>query len=339
MWKKRTQIILWCVFGAATLLLLVSAMQTKEHKACTGVDINVSGADDHVFVNETYINNLLSDAGAKKGNDVSIINVRQVEEQLKKNPWIKDAQLFFDNNKLLHANISEREPLARIFTIQGTSFYIDSSCLRLPLSNEETARVPVFTSFPSSNKTLASPDSAVLQDVKQIASYIQCDSFWMAQIAQIDITPRRTYEMIPVIGDQVIKLGDAENLDEKFLKLYSFYKQVFAKYGFEKYETIDVQYAGQVIASRRGAPKPMMDSAKAMQAFSSNEDKLDAVLKDTAYAAPIIKVDTTAVKDVNKKPVIQNKAVPKTTPPAKSKPKTVLNNKKAKAVLPKKNKS
>ena len=242
------------MFGSATVVLLVSAMQKKEHKACTGVNVIMSGAGDHVFVNETYVNNLMSDAGALKGNDVSAIDVRQVEDQLKKNPWIKDAQLFFDNNQSLHANISERKPLARIFTLQGVSFYIDSSGMRLPLSDEETARVPVFTSFPSANKILAGPDSTVLQEVKHIAEYIQHDSFWMAQIAQIDITPQRTYEIIPVIGNQIIKLGNAENLDEKFLKLFSFYKQVFIKYGFEKYETIDVQYAGQVVATRRGAP-------------------------------------------------------------------------------------
>ena len=87
--------------------------------------------------------------------------------------------------------IEEREPIARVFTLQGSSFYIDSSCMRLPLSDKLSARVPMFTSFPSDKKILSRPDSLVLNDVKQIAQYIQQDSFLMAQVAQIDITPQR----------------------------------------------------------------------------------------------------------------------------------------------------
>ena len=45
--------------------------------------------------------------------------LRKAEEQLKNNAWIKDAELFFDNHQILHVNISEREPVARVFTISG----------------------------------------------------------------------------------------------------------------------------------------------------------------------------------------------------------------------------
>ncbi len=337
MWKQRIQMILWCVFGAATVILLVAAMENKEHKTCSSVDIAIKGADDNVFVNKKNTVQLLDDAGAVNGNDISTVDFKKIEDSLEKNAWIKSAELFFDNNQVLHANITEREPLARIFTLQGTSFYIDSSGFRLPLSNG-VARVPVFTSFPSANKILAAPDSAVLQDVKKIAQYIQKDSFWMAQVAQVDITPQRTYEIIPVLGNQVIKLGDAENLDEKFLKLFSFYKQVWSKYGFEKYETIDVQYEGQVVAVRRGAVRPAMDSAKAMQVFGNSANMLAAVLKDTTYSAPVIKKDTTAPVQ-NKMPAAVNTANPKTTGQKKSikpKAKPAVQNKKPKAVLPKK---
>ena len=89
-----------------------------------------------------------------------------------------------------------------------------------------------------------------------------------------------------MLGDQVIRLGDADNLDEKFTKLKSFYKQVWAKTGFEKYEMIDVQYDGQVVAVKRGVGKVYMDTAKAVKQFGNTMKEIKAVLNDTAFTAP-----------------------------------------------------
>src|SRR6266498_3348230 len=84
--------------------------------------------------------------------------------------------VFVDKKEILHANIEEREPMARVFTLQGKSYYIDSSCNRLPLSDKLSARVPMFTSFPSDKKILSRPDSLVLMNIKQIAQFIEQDS-------------------------------------------------------------------------------------------------------------------------------------------------------------------
>ena len=71
------------------------------------------------------------------------------KQHCKKTQWIKKAELFFDNNNVLEVRITEREPIARIFTTSGSSFYIDSSLARLPLSDKFSPRLPVFTDFPT----------------------------------------------------------------------------------------------------------------------------------------------------------------------------------------------
>jgi cell division septal protein FtsQ len=38
---------------------------------------------------------IMKSNGALKGKEVSTINLRSVEEQLEKNAWIKDADLFY----------------------------------------------------------------------------------------------------------------------------------------------------------------------------------------------------------------------------------------------------
>jgi len=336
MWKKTLSIVAWGLAGVGTCTLLIAAMQKKEEKKCADINIEISGANNHVFVDRKDILEIIRENGAAKEKEISAIELKKIEEQIEKNAWVKKAELFFDNKQVLHVNIEEREPLARVFTLQGRSYYIDSSCHQLPLSDKLSARVPMFTSFPSNKKILSRPDSLVLMDVKQIAQYIQQDSFLVAQVAQIDITRNGTYEMIPVLGDQVIRLGDAKSLDEKFTKLENFYKQVWAKTGFEKYEIIDVQYAKQIVATKRGAGKVYLDTAKAMQQFGNASQQIKSVLNDTAFTAPVVK--PAIVKDSLANLSKQNDSKrPKTIKPVTTEKKTntTTNKKKAKAVMKK----
>ncbi len=342
MWKKRIQTIGWYTLALLMLALLVTAMQKKDHAVCKDIRVEIEGAQDHVFVDEKDILNILKRNGAATGSVLADVPLRRLETLLEKDPWIRQADLFFDNNQVLQVKIQESEPLARIFTLQGNSFYIDSSGQRLPLSDKLSARVPVITSFPSDKSRLSGPDSAVLQDVKHIARFIRSDSFWIAQVGQIDITPQRTYEMIPVLGNQVVRLGDATDLDKKFDRLFSFYKQVWTKAGFEKYETIDVQYNGQVVAIRKGTGRPLMDSARAMQMLSSSVTRMNAAIQDSgsnrAAITPSLTVQrdsTAAVKPPVKRPV--TRPVSRTVQPARTPGKQVLHSRtQPRAVMPRK---
>jgi len=331
MWKKILTISLWSLLAVATCTLLIAAMQKKDEKKCSGINIEISGAHDLVFVDKKDVLEVLQNNGAEKGKEVEAFDLQKIENMLSKNAWVKKAELFFDNKQVLHVTVEEREPIARIFTLQGSSYYIDSSCKRLPLSDELSARVPMFTSFPSDKKVLSKPDSVVLQDVKKIAQYISLDSFWLAQIAQVDITPQRTYEITPLLGNQVIRIGDAENLDEKFAKLMGFYKQVWSKTGFEKYETIDVQYVGQIVAAKRGTTSISIDTSKAMMQMDNAMQQMKAVMNDTSFTAPIVKPETISKQD----PAKQN--IKKATPAAiKKDEKPAANKKQPKALLKKK---
>lgn len=307
--RSKIKTISWSLLGLCCVVLLVAAMKTKDSKACSNVEISIAGAAKHLFVKQADVTAVLQKAGVYAGKTLDAINLKTTEAQLEKNVWIKDAELFFDNHQVLHIKIMEREPVARVFTQTGNSFYIDSTGLRLPLSENAMARLIVFTSFPSDKKILSKPDSLVLDDVKRIALYINADSFLNAQTAQVNITPQRTYEIMPVVGSQVIRIGNAEELDEKFLKLLAFYKKVFAKSGFEKYSVIDVQYQGQVIGVRRGEGYSVpSDTARAMRQLKQAELKLGKAMNDTTYAAPVARPAVDVKEDMTQNTTPAKKA-------------------------------
>lgn len=273
--RKILFISIWCVIGAGILVLLIAAIRVKKDKNCTGYEIDISHIGEQLFIDKKDIANLLNENEALpvKGRSLKSFDLKKLEEKLEKNAWISDAELFFDNNGLLKVKIKEREPIARVFTSTGNSFYIDSSCARLPLSDKLSARLPVFTGFPSDKEKLVLEDKILLQHIKIMSSHILSNSFWMAQIAQVDINPAHQFEIIPTIGNHIIEFGDGTDCDKKFNRLLIFYKQIISKTGFAIYERVKVQYAGQVVGVRHAAPISKYDSLQAIK----NVEKLIAM--------------------------------------------------------------
>lgn len=262
--RKMLFTVIGLVAGAGMLTLLIAAIGEKKKGQCADYKITVKSAGNNsLFIDDKDVFKLLSAAtgGAVKGQPMSAINIRKLEDMLENNVWISDAQLYFDNRNVLHVAVKEREPLARLFTMAGNSFYIDSNEKRMPLSDKMSARVLVFTGFPD-KKILTQKDSMLLSDVKTVAQFISTDSFWTSQASEIDITPERNFEMIPVIGNHLVKIGDAENLEQKFHRLFLFYNTVLSKTGFDRYRIIDAQYDGQIVAIRKGAKLNSVDTAK-----------------------------------------------------------------------------
>ncbi len=284
--KNMLLFTLWTAIGAGTVMMLVAAIQKKDAKKCTGVDINIRGVSNNFFVDKNDIlNTIISIADGKPlGQSTGSFNLGEIEAILQKNTWVKNAQLFFDNNERLQVNVLEREPVARVFTTSGATFYLDSSVAMLPLSDKFSARLPVFTNFPTDKKVLLKADSNLLRDILTISMAIQQDSFDMAMIEQVDITPQRTFEMIPKFGNTIIVFGDAMNASEKLSKLRMFYREVVVKAGWNKYSEINVQYKNQVVAKRKGAEEVKADSLRTLQLMQVLAENAERLAGDTLQA-------------------------------------------------------
>ena len=293
--KKRIIInillaVIWTAMGSGTIVLLIAAIRIKDSKKCTGVEINIKGVSNNFFVDKHDILSTISSKsdGGPLDKIVSSFDLQGIELELEKNIWVKSAQLFFDNNERLQVNVVEREPVARVFNSSGTTFYIDNEVSMLPLSEKFSARLPVFTSFPSDKKVLLPSDSSLLRDIISVSLAIQKDSFCMAMIEQIDITAQHTFEMLPKLGNAVIVLGDAKNIEKKLAKLRLFYKEIVVKAGWNKYSEINIQYDNQVVGKRKGVDDVKSDSLRTLeliQRIAENaqrmaEDSLQTIVQD-----------------------------------------------------------
>jgi len=259
--------MIWIMMGAGIVVLLIAAISKRNNERCTDIDVQISGVQNNFFIDKKEVLKILHNVsgGIIKTKPVHAIDLATMENQLKKVPWIEDAQLYFDNNDVLRVSIKEREPIARIFTTTGQSFYIDSSLKGLPLSDKFSPMVPVFTSFPGDAVKWSKQDSELINDIKTFSQFIAVNPFWMAQIDQVDITSNNEFDLIPKLGNSIIHFGDAENCAQKFNNLMCFYKQVLTKMGWDHYAAIDAQFSGQIVAVRKDAGEVKADSLKSVQ--------------------------------------------------------------------------
>src|SRR6476620_9327409 len=197
--KKILVAMLWMVLSSGTVVLLIAAITLKNNEHCSKIEIHISGVQNNFFIDHKDVLDILQkiNRGRLEMKPLHSIDLSAMEAALQKSQWIKKAQLFFDNNNVLEVRITEREPIARIFTSSGLSFYMDSSLVRLPLSDKFSARLPVFTNFPTDGVVLSKADSNLIRDIRTISEFIGTDPFWMAQIDQVDISPGRTFDLIP----------------------------------------------------------------------------------------------------------------------------------------------
>lgn len=281
--RKIVFTLLWCATAVAGIVLLVAAVKSKNVKTCKGVEIEISGVSNNFFIDRSDVLKVLSDfvGGDPAGRTINRFNLKDIERNLETQVWVKNAELYFDNNEMLRVYIDEREPVARVFTSNGNSFYIDSSLKVLPLSDKFSAMLPVFTDFPAQPGSLSKADTVLLRHIRNVSMAIVEDEFLFAMIDQVNITEQRGFMMQPKMGQQQIDLGDASDLAEKFAKLKMFYRNIMPKAGWSKYSVITLTYKNQVVAKLKDMADRASDSLRALQIMQAIVERAARLAADS----------------------------------------------------------
>src|SRR4051812_2587354 len=122
--KKFFMVMLWCGLGGSGLALLIAAINAKNSSLCNGIEVEINGGSKALFLNKRDVVAMLESEGIRDVHNKKIesFDLLKMETILRRNSWIKDAQLYFDNNQILKLRIQERQPMARLFTTSGNSY-------------------------------------------------------------------------------------------------------------------------------------------------------------------------------------------------------------------------
>ena len=249
----------WIFVGIAIAALAISAIGTREAAHVeTVAPVVIPLADGSQLVTPEQLLERLSASFTKPLDALSLsdIDIKRVEDVLEAQAFVADADAFVDDDLQLNIIVNQRIPLLRIIAENGQNYYLDESGMRLPLSENYTARVPVVTGnvLLWSDNFMAEPDHQLYQLVS-LARYLREDEFLSALVEQIYVNSNGEWVLAPKVGDQVIHLGhyDETVTRRRLDRLKTFYREGLPYEGWSKYKSFDLRYNDQVVARKHGA--------------------------------------------------------------------------------------
>jgi len=185
-----------------------------------------------------------------KGTAITDLDLKGIERKIKYDNHIFDAELFGDLKGNLVVNVELRRPIARIVQNDGKDHYIAEDGTVMTISEKYASRV-ILLSGPSALKLVKDGNLNRSEEGKAIMEMIRFvneSPFWKAQVAQLDIAENGKVLLYPQVTGQEVEFGKPENIEEKFKKLMIFYKEILPRKGWTRYERVNLEYEGQVIA-------------------------------------------------------------------------------------------
>ncbi|MBL0740132.1 cell division protein FtsQ/DivIB [Chryseolinea lacunae] len=246
--KREVKIIAAVIVVGGIIAFTERRQSTASIKDIT---IKMVNLNENHFLDENDIINLMQlNRENLKGASMDRVNLKEVEKKIKSEPFIKDAQLYSDLKGNLVVKAELRRPIARLVRNDGPDGYIAEDGTVMPVSDKFTARV-VLISGAYVNQLLKQNNANDTEDGQHLIALINMireNEFWNAQIAQMDIDSKARITLFPQVGDERIEFGKPENAEIKFKKLMIFYKEILPRMGWNKYNRVNLEYEGQIVA-------------------------------------------------------------------------------------------
>ncbi|MEN8186050.1 MAG: hypothetical protein ABFR05_02850 [Bacteroidota bacterium] len=200
---------------------------------------------ENLFITYDSVNKLLiQKIEPLKKQLIDSLNLNSIEKAVQSNEMIKNIEVFYTSDGKLGAEITQRTPVLRV--VEGfDSYYIDENGLKMPLSMNYSARVPI---------TYGKSEVTEYMQIANFANKIREDSFLQKQIIGIEQEENKRvgqFRLKTRIGDQIIVFGNLQNFENKKNKLKVFYQKALKDSVLHRYDTINLMFKNQVVCTKK----------------------------------------------------------------------------------------
>lgn len=241
------------IAGALLVLFALIAFteRMKDEVKVSEVRISIDNIYENHYLDEKDVLKLMRlNTENLRGASLSKLNFSEIEARIRQSPYVSDAELYSDLKGNIMVNVSLRRPLARIVQSDGPDAYIGEDGTIMPVSEKFHSRV-VLVSGGFVPRFLKLDKVQEIEEGKQLMEMLNTiheDAFWNAQVAQIDVDQKGKTVLYSQVGDETVEFGMLLDLERKFRKLKIFYKEIIPRVGWNRYDRINVEYEGQVVA-------------------------------------------------------------------------------------------
>lgn len=269
-WKKSLLVAVDIVL-AVYLLCAFTVFNKPDETArvCTKANIVVADESSNGFINANEITKRLKSAGLYPlGKLMRDINAREIEDKLKKSPFVKTAQCYKTEDGEVNVSITQLLPVIRVKAENGDDYYLDDKDCIMP------------NSLYTSDLIIATgniPRWFARRYISPLGKAIMGNDMWKNLVVQVNVLPDRSIEIVPRIGDHIVHLGTLPEanskekrqelidqfVDRKLTRLEKFYKYGLSQAGWNKYSYIDIEFDNQIIC-RKTKETALADKAALM---------------------------------------------------------------------------
>lgn len=257
-------IIEWMLIIGVLILTMSFVASRRDTLVCQDVKIHIKQNERNNLITKEEITDILHEDDTKiYGYALEDINTRKLEQKFEKISQIKKVEAYKQIDSSLHLAVIQRDPIVRVMNSEGESVYIDKEGVVMPVLRNHPSHVLVanghlryamdrtVNTILGKDSSDITPEIRQLQEIYQMAVFVDNHDFWRQQIEQIYIKNNGEYEIIPRVGAHIITFGKWQNARWKFRKLKAFYEKGLNRMGWNQYNRINLKYKNQVICTKR----------------------------------------------------------------------------------------
>lgn len=241
--KKKSKIIsIVCVVLLVSLVVVANIWRSRSLVRDVRVDIDYQGAEE--LVKATQVSKLiLAELPDLKSTMLRDVDLKAVEKAAVKSPFLSKCEAGTSIGGAIVLYAVQRRPVVRVCA-KGEEYYLDDQGCRVPISKVGSCDVVVASgNIPSKGDKL--------KEVWSLAMYLDSHPDVSPLFDQIYRDENGDLFLTPKLGNHVVQVGSANDLDEKFHNLIALYTRGLPQAGWETYSQVSVKYRGQVVCTKR----------------------------------------------------------------------------------------
>ena len=231
-------------------ILVLVANVTRSHMRVRGIEVEIDYGNTPQLVNQKVVaDTLMGRIPDLMQKQVRQVDCRQVAKEALHVPFLThvSASVSISGKIVIHAD--QRHPVARLF-FGNYERYIDREGRVIPTSDIGDCNV-VVASGDFLGRLTSDTVSAQIKNLWRVALFLDSHANYKPLIDQLYVRRNGEILMVPKVGDQIIELGDASDLEGKFANLVAFYHNGMPRAGWDAYSKISLKFKGQVVCTKR----------------------------------------------------------------------------------------
>lgn len=237
--KRSIEIIKFIFLLGLMAFLFSFTKKRNDARKLTKLDIEFVD-ESSPFITYNSVNKLLilnHDKVTDIGKETLVL--KKMEQRLRENPMIRDAQVYVSVDGTLGARIEQRKPIGRVSA--SPSYYLDADGMKMPMSDVYSARVPIITGTSKNN----------FNEVTTLLLKIEKDEFMRSSVVGLNRKMDGDIELELRKVDFKVLFGQPENIEKKFQNFKAFYKKTKQDSTLYGYNLVNLKFDSQVIATKK----------------------------------------------------------------------------------------